>query len=312
MRAVVVGAGFIGMEAAASLTERGLVVTVVAPDAVPLGRALGAPIGQMFRDIHEKHGVRFRLGARVERFEAKAGGGAEGGGAGAGGAGGGEAVGAAVLAGGERLEAEVVLVAVGIEPNTEFLRGEDGAKSVAGVNDDGTLNVDERLRLLGRDGRPVGAVWAAGDVTRFPNPQTGEPVHIEHWRVAQQHGRAAAFEMAGVPNPASTPGPKGDRRGFGGTPYFWTFQFGVGLDYVGFAHAWDEIVVDGDIAKQDFTAYYVRGGKVLAAAGCGRSRQMGALAELMRLGRTPGAEAVRGATPDFVQMLAEVGRGTNG
>ena len=67
-----------------------------------------------------------------------------------------------------------------------------------------------------------------------------------------------------------------------------------------------EFLLDGEIARQDFTAYYVRGGQVLAAGGCGRSRQMCALAELMRLGRTPTADAVRGGSPDFVRMLGKV------
>src|SRR5581483_6817389 len=105
MRAVVVGASFIGMETAASLTERGLSVTVVAPDKVPFARHLGEPIGKMLRSLHESHGVTFRLEAKVRQFEGE------------------QAVKYTVLESGERIEADVVITGVGIVLNTDFVRG---------------------------------------------------------------------------------------------------------------------------------------------------------------------------------------------
>ena len=99
------------------------------------------------------------------------------------------------------------------------------------------------------------------------------------------------MNMAGIPTPLKI------------VPYFWSFQFGVGLDYVGHAGKWDEIITDGDPSKQDFTCYYVKGEKLLAAAGCGRGGHMIALAELMRLGRTPSPAGKCRKTPDFCKVL---------
>jgi NADPH-dependent 2,4-dienoyl-CoA reductase/sulfur reductase-like enzyme len=134
-------------------------------------------------------------------------------------------------------------------------------------------------------------VYAAGDVARFPSPQTGDPIRVEHWRVAEQLGRVAAFNMAGVP------------RVYDDVPYFWTFQYDVGLDYVGHAERWDSIHVDGDIGRREFLAYYIRGEKILAVSGCNRSDQVLGIAELMRAGRMPGAEVLRGGAVDWKALL---------
>ena len=164
-RAVVVGASFIGMEAAASLVERGLAVTVVAPSSVPFEKTLGREIGAMFQRLHESRGVRFELGTKVVRFEGKA------------------ALERAVLESGAVVEADLVVVGTGVDPATGFLDG-------VALDEDGGVVVDEYLSAC--DG-----LWAAGDVARFPDMFTGEATRIEHWRTAEQQGRIAARNMAG-------------------------------------------------------------------------------------------------------------------
>ena len=247
--AVVVGASFIGMEVATSLLARGLSVTVVGPEAVPFARVLGEPLGRTIMDLHEKKGTQFRLGRSVTRFVGEG------------------KVAAVELDDGATLPADVVVVGVGVVPNTAFVQG-------VARDADGGLSVDEELRL-------APGVWAAGDVARYPEAHTGQRVRIEHWRLAQQHGRAAAASMAGRGRP------------FSGVPFFWTQQFTRAFDYVGAGQGFDDLIVCGDIEKRDFTALYAKGGKLVAACGT-QSDETGAFAALMRVGRLPAPDAVRG------------------
>src|SRR5215204_394086 len=164
-RAVVVGASFIGMEAASSLRERGLEVTVIAPSQEPFETTLGTEVGALFRRVHETHGVRFQLGNIVYRFE------------------GSHKVEAVTLDNGEQIETDMVVVGVGVRPVTQFLDGVE-------LDHAGAVVVDSRLRAA--DG-----LYAAGDIVSFPDPRAGGHVRIEHWRTAQQQGRTAARNMLG-------------------------------------------------------------------------------------------------------------------
>ncbi|HSV15485.1 MAG TPA: FAD-dependent oxidoreductase, partial [Tepidisphaeraceae bacterium] len=238
---VVIGASFIGMEVAAALRERKLDVTVVTPDAVPFQRVLGPEVGGFFQRLHERHGVHFRLNARVDRLD------------------GDHTVRQVTLAAGEQLPAQLVVVGIGVRPATDLLPAQ-------WRDDRGAIPVDEFLRV-----RQAQHVFAAGDIARYPDPRGDGSLRIEHWRVAEQQGRLAARNML---RDAAEP--------FVAVPYFWSFQFGVGLDYVGHAGRWDRVQIDGNLAAADFTAYYVRDNRVIAASSCGRSRQMSALLEIMK------------------------------
>lgn len=164
-RVVVVGASFIGMEAAYSLRERGLDVTVVAPSQEPFEVTLGNEVGAVFRREHERHGVRFKLGSIVYRFE------------------GSHNVEAVTLDNGESIETDMVVVGVGVRPVTHFLEGVE-------LDQAGGVVVDSQLRAA--DG-----LYAAGDIVSFVDLRTGERLRIEHWRTAQQQGRVAARNMLG-------------------------------------------------------------------------------------------------------------------
>ena len=235
--AVVAGAGFIGMEAAASLRERGLEVTVVAPQAAPFEGPLGAEVGNAFRRVHEAQGVAFRLEDKVVAVEGDG------------------RVQQVRLEGGAALAADLVIVGMGVSPRTGMVRG-------VKLRDDGGIAVNNRLRAA--DG-----LYAAGDVASFPLQGDGEPVRVEHWRVAEQQGRVAAMNMLGRD------------ATYDAVPYFWTSHFKKRLDYVGHAERWDEIVVDGDLQKPEFLAFYVQGGRVAALAGWSRNKQAAAAISLM-------------------------------
>jgi len=157
--AVVIGASFIGLEAAASLRARGANVTVVGPEAVPLARVLGDEVGAFVQRVHEGKGVSFRLGRKPQTIEADA----------------------VVLDDGSRLPATLVVMGVGVKPRLELAQA-------AGLPIDKGVVVDGQLRA-------APSVWAAGDIARYP--YDGESVRIEHWQVAVRHGQAAARSMLG-------------------------------------------------------------------------------------------------------------------
>jgi NADPH-dependent 2,4-dienoyl-CoA reductase/sulfur reductase-like enzyme/nitrite reductase/ring-hydroxylating ferredoxin subunit len=262
-RAVVVGASFIGMEAAASLRARGLEVTVAAPSRVPFESTLGPEVGAVFRRLHEAHGVGFKLGSIVYHFEGT------------------HHVEAVVLDSGKRLEADMVVLGAGVRPVTHFLEG-------VTLEEDGGVVVDSRLRAA--DG-----LYAAGDIASVPDPRTGRRVRIEHWRTAQQQGRAAARNMAGRD------------AAFDGVPFFWTRQFDAGLLYVGHAAAWDEVIYQGDLDAHDFLAFYVEDGRVAAVAGMNRDRELAAAEELLRLGRMPAPGRLRRGEVSLLVTLHDSG-----
>jgi len=259
-RAVVVGASFIGMEVAASLVRRGLEVTVVGPQTIPFERILGEEVGRVVQARHAEHGTRFALGRGVARFV------------------GDSAIRAVELDDGVSLEADLVVVGVGVQPATDFVTGVE-------LDGDGGLPVDEQLRV-------APGVWAAGDVARYREPHTGRDVRIEHWRLAEQQGRAAARAMAGRGEP------------FTGVPFFWTQHFDLELGYAGAGQGWEELLVVGDLGAGDFTAFYVAQDKLLAACGT-QPDEIGAFVELMRVAALPTVSDLRGRQKaDLPRLLA--------
>ncbi len=160
-RAAVIGAGFIGLEVAASLRHREVEVTVIAPDEIPLAHALGETLGRFVEDLHREHGVTFRLGRRTAEIRNST----------------------VVLDDGTEIAADLVVVGIGVAPRTQL------AESAGLAVDDGIV-VDEQLRTSDPH------IWAAGDVASYPGPD-GDRVRVEHWVLAERQGQTAAGNMLG-------------------------------------------------------------------------------------------------------------------
>lgn len=159
------------------------------------------------------------------------------------------------------------------------------------LNEDQSVSVDDRFQLLNpTTHQPAAGTYAAGDIAEFSNPQTGEPVRIEHWRLAMQQGRVAARNMAG------------ESAQYEGVPFFWTGQFDLKLRYVGHAEDWDDVIIDGELESREFLAFYVVNKRILAVAGCGRDREIAAISQLMRQKKMPSAQALS-SEQNWLEML---------
>ena len=166
---VVVGTGWIGSEAAASLRQLGREVTLVGPDPAPLARVLGPEIGRVYRDLHAGHGVRLVLGTRVAGLRGHG------------------RVEAVVTDDGRTIEADLVLVGAGAAPRTELA-------AAAGLPVGDGLLVNARLEAVGAAG-----VYAAGDLAAAWHPRYRRYLRVEHWANALHQGPAAARNMLGIP-----------------------------------------------------------------------------------------------------------------
>ncbi len=166
---MIVGAGFIGLEVAASLRHREIEVTVVAPEEIPLADAVGETLGRFVADLHREHGVEFRLGRGVTAIRARE----------------------VLLDDDTIIPADLVVVGIGVVPRT-------GLAEAAGLAVDNGVIVDDHLRTADPH------IWAAGDVARYPGPG-GELVRIEHWVLAERQGQTAARNILGHDLPFAQP-----------------------------------------------------------------------------------------------------------
>ena len=228
-RVAVVGGGFIGSEVAASAKARGCEVTVIEAAPAPLMRGLGAQMGTLVGGLHGSNGVDLRLGVGVEGVL------------------GASHVEAVAMADGSRVEADLVVVGIGVVPNTGWLEG-SGLHIDNGVVCDATLCAG-----------PPG-VYAVGDVVRAPNAWLGpthgsEPIRVEHWTAAVEHGMAVGRNLV-APDEAQP---------YDSVPFVWSDQYDARIQIAGHPDADDHVeVLVGDDGDNSFLAGYRRDGRLTA------------------------------------------------
>ncbi len=226
-RVAVVGAGFIGAEVAATCRGLGIDVSLIEALPVPLERGLGPQMGAVMADLHRDHGVDVRLGVGVVLID------------------GSERAERVRLTDGSVLDVDLVVVGIGVSPNTDWLDG-SGLTIDNGVVCDATC--------LAAPG-----VVAAGDVARWPNARFDEVMRVEHWDNAIEMGAHAARTLLAPPGMA---------EGFAPVPWFWSDQYDRKVQLAGRAGADDLVeVVSGTVEERKFVAFYGRGGRVVGVLG---------------------------------------------
>jgi apoptosis-inducing factor 3 len=223
---LVLGSSFIGLEVAAALRARGLTVDVVAQERQPLAKLFGPEVSTLVQNLHESKGVTFHLDDTIAHVEERT----------------------VTLKSGIRLEADLIVLGVGVRPDTRL------AEQAGLTVDDGVV-VDEYLETSQQ------GVFAAGDIARWPDAHSGERIRVEHWVVAGRQGQTAARNMMGA------------RERFDAIPFFWTHQFDLTLDYIGHADKWDRLHIEGSLDAKDCTLSYYQGDRVAAVLTIGRDLQ---------------------------------------
>jgi 3-phenylpropionate/trans-cinnamate dioxygenase ferredoxin reductase subunit len=224
-RLVVIGGGWIGLEVAAAARGEDTQVTVLEAAALPLLGVLGPEVAQVFADLHRAHGVEFDLGVRIEAITTS----------------GGRATGVQ-LSDGTTIAADAIVVGVGAVPDLALAES-------AGLDLDNGVLVDACLRSSDPD------IYAVGDLANQDHPVFGHRVRVEHWATALKQPAVAVAALLGQPTPYTE------------LPYFYSGQYDLSLEYVGHAPngSYDQVVVRGDLARQEFVAFWLAYGRIKAA-----------------------------------------------
>lgn len=228
LRVTVVGGGWIGLETAAAARRYGCEVTIIEPSPAPLQAALGpgaggSVIGGFFAQVHRQHGVDVRLGTVVTEFHGTG------------------HVTAVTTDDGDQIPAELVIVGVGVEPDTELAEQ-------AGLAADNGVLADAALRTADPD------VYAAGDVVNAVNPLYRTRIRVEHWANALHGGAAAARSMLG------------QSVCYDRVPYFFTDQYDLGMEFAGWfpRGGYDALVTRGDLQARAFYAFWLADDRLMA------------------------------------------------
>ncbi len=258
----VVGGGYIGLEVAAAARSRGCRVTVLEMEPVVMNRVVAPEIGRFFADVHREQGAEVRTGTTVSGF-----------------AGDGR-INQVVCSDGTRLTADLVVIGIGIMPNTALAEA-------AGLTVDDGIVVDE----FGRTSRPD--IFAAGDVDRHYNPLLGRQLRLESWQNAQNQAIAVARVMCG------------SDVAYAEVPWFWSDQYDLNLQMTGVAERWDQIVFRGDMEDRRFTAFYLLDGALVAANSVNLPRDVRYARKLIERKARVDADALADPAVPLKALLAE-------
>lgn len=257
--AIIVGAGYIGLETAAVLRQLDLQVTVVelAPDV--LARIEAPPVAAFYTRVHRDAGVDIRCGTAVARIHGES------------------RVTGVTLTSGDELSADLVIIGVGILPAAELAEA-------AGLPCDNGIVVDECCRTA--DPR----VLAVGDCTNHPNPLLGRRLRLESVHNAQEQAKTAAGTILGKPEP------------YAQIPWFWSDQYDLKLQIVGFSGRGEQAVVRGDPESRSFAVFFLAGGRLTACYAINSPREFMASKKLVAAGARPDPAALADTTRPFKEL----------
>ncbi|KAL9104516.1 MAG: hypothetical protein Q9163_000547 [Psora crenata] len=261
-KVVIIGSSFIGMEVGNALSKENQ-VSIIGMESTPLERVMGVEVGRIFQSMLSKSGIKFYMSASVEsaspsELDPKA-------------------VGSVKLKDGTSLEADLVIVGIGVAPATAFLKDNPAVQ----LERDGSLQTNEAFAVKG-----LTDVYAIGDIATYPyhGPGgSGALTRIEHWNVAQNGGRSVARSIVSGSEQSAKPF----------IPIFWS-ALGSQLRYCGNTHnGWDDLVIQGKPDEGKFAAFYGKGDTTIAVASMMMDPVMSKSAELMKRGKMPGLKELR-------------------
>ena len=253
---VILGGGFIGSESASAFKLKfkdAMNVHMVSLESVPMQRQLGTEVAKMLLKEHIENGVKTHMDRKVVEIK-----------------GDGKNAHSVVLDDGTEIEADLVLVGAGAWPATKFLAG-----SGIALDKWGGIECDPFLQTSAKD------VYAAGDIASYPYWVTGRRMRIEHYNTSIDQGSHTAFNMLGKMTP------------FGNIPFYWTRNYNKSIMYVGYAHEFDEVFIQGDVNANKFVAFYIKDGKILAVSGQQSGHAVLTFMEAMHQNQMPSAEAIK-------------------
>ncbi|XP_008179248.1 apoptosis-inducing factor 3 isoform X2 [Acyrthosiphon pisum] len=244
---VVVGSSFIGMELAAATFSKVKSVHVIGRSDVPFKESLGKEIGERVQELFESKGVVFHMKTSVKNY-----------------IGYNNRLSEIELSDGQKLKADVCIMATGSKTNVEFLAG----SNIAINSSNGTIEVDKYLETN------VKGIFAGGDVANAPVYPSNIKSSLGHWQLATYHGKIAALQMLGKKTPIKS------------VPFFWTALFGTSIRFAGFNHGYTDVLINGDLENFKAVVYYCKGNEVVAVATVGSDPIAAQFAELLGSGRT--------------------------
>jgi 3-phenylpropionate/trans-cinnamate dioxygenase ferredoxin reductase component len=266
-KVVLVGGSYIACEVAASLTSKGTDCALVMMEDVALSRTFGEEVGRWFHELLESKGVEIHSGETLAAFE------------------GDDHATAVVTESGKTIEGDMVVVGAGVNPDVMLAQR-------AGLEIDeenGGIRCDETLQTS------VDGIYAAGDVCSYPSEIHDRRLRVEHWDVAMQQGQHAARSMLGEGKPYEV------------VPYFFSdLADWVGLEYVGPATEWDEVIWRGDRDAGEFAAFYLKDGKVAGALTVESSEELAHARTLLAEGVDVGGAEAKALLGDPDSDLAEL------
>jgi 3-phenylpropionate/trans-cinnamate dioxygenase ferredoxin reductase component len=264
-RVAVIGAGWIGLETAAAARIAGAEVTILERGELPLLRLLGTQAAQVFADLHRDHGVDLRFGVQVAEITGT----------------GGRANGVR-LADGTHVNADTIIVGIGITPNTQLAEA-------AGLQVGNGIITTAQLCTSDPD------IYAAGDVANAYHPLLGKRIRVEHWYNALHQPPTAARAMLG------------HDVAYDRVPYFYTDQYDLGMEYAGYVEpgGYDQVVFRGDVGRRQFIAFWLSSGRVLAGMNVNIWDVNDTIKAIVRGGRA--VDVTRLANPDVPldELLAD-------